>query len=211
LWPLTALISFCLIGYPHGVPGRLLAYTSILSCRSEAEGRTVGIAWRDSPQELAGLLRRHGMDPDRVDNVQAAWEAFCDFLAVPVDGLEQDPDSDVDGFIVQWGRYSWHHKLPSLNFTRQFAVDARTFWTGTAWYQPEYWQLGLDLVFPDVPALADLDQLNVHNTGFDFSPIGPERDHAITEAEWELRQYPTLQALWTSTPLRSAVTLDRAD
>jgi hypothetical protein len=171
----------------------------------------VGIAWRDAPRELAGLLRRRGLEPDRVDNVRAAWEAFCDFLALSVDGLEQEPDSDADGFIVEWGRYSWHDKLPSLTFTRQFAVDVRASWTETEWYQPEYWQVGLDLVFADAPALADLDRLNVQDTGFDFSPPGPERDQAIAEAEWELRHYPTLQALWSSTPLRSIVTLDQAD
>jgi hypothetical protein len=171
----------------------------------------VSIAWRDSPEELAKLLRRHGLTPDRVDNVEAAWKAFREFLAQPVDGLEPGPDSDVDGFIVQWGRHSWHDRFPSLSFTRQFAVDVRDTWTETDWYQPEYWQVSLDLVFPDTPALADLAQLSVQNTGFDFSPRGSERDHAIGEAEWELQHYPTLQALWASTPLRSAVTLDRAD
>jgi hypothetical protein len=146
-----------------------------------------------------------------VDNVEIAWKAFCEFLAQPVDGLEPGPDSDADGFIVQWGRYSWHDRLPSLSFTRQFAVDVRATWTETDWYQPEYWQLSLDLVFPDAPTLADLDQLNVQDTGFDFSPPGPERDRAISEAEWEIRHYPTLQALWASTPQRSTVTLDQAD
>jgi hypothetical protein len=67
------------------------------------------------------------------------------------------------------------------------------------------------MVFPDAPALADLDRLNVQDTGFDFSPPGPERDHALSEAEREIRLYPTLQALWASVPLRSSVTLDRAD
>jgi len=170
----------------------------------------VGIVWRDAPEVLAGLLRRHGLDPDRVDNVDVAWKAFCEFLAQGFDGLEPGPDSDADGFIVQWGRYSWHDRLPSLGFTRQFAVDVRATWTETDWYQPEYWQVSLDLVFPDLPALADLDQLNVQSTGYDFSPPGPERDHAISEAEWEIRHYPTLQALWASAPLRSTVTLDQA-
>jgi hypothetical protein len=119
--------------------------------------------------------------------------------------------SDADGFIVQWGRYSWHDRLPSLSFTRQFAVDVRATWTEPDWYQPEYWQVSLDLVFPESPALGDLDQLNVQDTGFDFSPLGPERDHAISEAEWEIQHYETLQALWTSTPLRSTVALDQAD
>jgi hypothetical protein len=160
----------------------------------------VGIAWRDSPEVLVGRLRQHGLAADRVDNVDMAWKAFCEFLAQPVDGLEPEPDSDADGFIVQWGRYSWHDRLPSLSFTRQFAVDVRGTWTETDWYQPEYSQVSLHLVFPDAPTFADLDQLNVQDTGFDFSPPGPERDRAISEAEWEIRHYPTLQALWASTP-----------
>jgi hypothetical protein len=171
----------------------------------------VGIAWRDSPESLVGLLRLHGLVPERVDNVEAAWKAFCEFLAQPVEGLESAPDSDSDGFIVQWGRYGWNDRLPGLSFTRQFAVDVRATWTETDWYQPEYWQVSLEMVFPDAPALADLDQLNVQDTGFDFSPPGPDRDHAIDEAEWEVNLYPTLQALWASVPLRSTVTLDRAN
>jgi hypothetical protein len=159
---------------------------------------------------LASALRRHGLTPERVSNVDTAWKAFLAFLAEPVDGLEPGPDSDADGFIVQWGRYSWHDHLPSLSFTRQFAVDVRDAWTESDWYQPEYWQVSLDMVFADSPALADLDQLDQQDTGHDFSPPGPERDHAIAEAEWAIRNYPTLQALWASTPLRSAITLDRA-
>lgn len=171
----------------------------------------MGIAWRESPEVLVGLLRRHGLARDRVDDIDKAWRAFCEFLAQPVDGLEPGPDSDADGFIVQWGRYSWHDRLPSLSFTRQFAVDVRATWTETDWYQPEYWQVTLEMVFLDAPTLADLDQLNVQDTGFDFSPPGPERDRAVTEAEREIRLYPTLQALWASTPQRSTVTIDQAD
>ncbi|MEU4338088.1 hypothetical protein AB0F59_26110 [Micromonospora lupini] len=171
----------------------------------------MGIAWREAPDELVGLLRQHGLTPDRVDNVETAWKAFREFLGQRVDGLEPGPDSDADGFIVQWGRYSWHDRLPSLSFTRQFAVDVRGTWTETDWYQPEIWQVSLELVFPDAPALADLDRLNVQDTGFDFSPRGPERNHATAEAESQVQHHPTLQALWASTPVHSAVTLDRAD
>ena len=171
----------------------------------------MGIAWRDSAEELAGLLRRHGLDPDRVDTVETAWQAFCAFLAQSVEGLEPGPDSDADGFIVQWGRYSWHDGLPSLSFTRQLAVDVRDSWTETDWYQPEYWQVSLDLVFADTPALADLDQLEAHSTGFDFSPPGPERDRAVSAAAEEIQRHGALRELWASRPVRSTITLDCAD
>ena len=49
--------------------------------------------------------------------------------------------------------------MPRLTFTRQFAVDVRADWTEMEWYQPEYWQVSLDMVFPDQPVLADLDRL----------------------------------------------------
>ena len=71
----------------------------------------MAIAWRDSPEQLVVLLGRHGPVADRVDDVGPAWTAFREFLAAPVDGPEPGPDSDADGFIVQWGRYSWHDRL----------------------------------------------------------------------------------------------------
>jgi hypothetical protein len=175
------------------------------------EGVQVGVGWRDSPEVLARLLREHGQDPHQVSDVEAAWQAFCSFLACPIDGLEPGPDRDADGFAVQWGRYGWTDRRPSLTFTRHMAVDVRASWTESDWYQPEYWQLNLELVFDDVPALADVDELEVSNTGFDFTPPGPGRNHAFREVEWEIQQYPTLQALWASTPVRSSLDLDRAD
>ena len=151
----------------------------------------MGVGWRDSPEVLARLLRERGQDPDQVTNVEAAWQAFRSFLGYPIEGLEPDPDSDADGFIVQWGRYyGSDHRHPSLTFTRQFAVDVSATWTESDWYQPEYWQVNLDLAFDDAPALADVDQLEVTDTGFDFSPPGPGRDHAFREVEWEIQQYP---------------------
>ncbi|MDR7327342.1 MULTISPECIES: hypothetical protein [Catenuloplanes] len=161
--------------------------------------------WRETPAELAGRLRWHGVDPGRVHDVPAAWKGFRAFLAVAVDGLE--PGADADGFIVQWGRHDWHDDLPGLNFTRQLAVDVR----GDGGCQPEYWHVRLDMVFADAPALADLDRLPVQDTGFDLSPCGPGRERALAEAEWEVRHYPVLRALWRSAPVRSAVTLERAD
>lgn len=170
----------------------------------------MGTGWRDSPEVLARLLREHGQDPSQVTSVEAAWQAFRSFLASPVDGLEPDPQRDADGFIVQWGRYVWDDVRPSLTFTRQMAVNVRATWTESDWYQPEYWQVNLELIFDDAPALADIDQLEVTSTGFDFSPPGPEQDRAFREVGWEIRQYPTLQALWVSTPVHSSLSLENA-
>jgi hypothetical protein len=171
----------------------------------------VGVAWRDSHEVLARLLRELGQDPDRVTSVEATWQAFRSFLAHPVDGLEPDPDCDADGFVVQWGRYGWQDRRPSLTFTRQFAVDVRATWPEPGWYQPEYWQVNLELVFDDVPALADIGELEVADSGFDFSPPGPEQDRALSDVEWEIQQYPALRALWASTPAVSSITVDQAD
>jgi hypothetical protein len=67
------------------------------------------------------------------------------------------------------------------------------------------------MVFPDQPALADLGQLNTQDSGIYYERPGPAMDAALREVLWELEQYPTLQALWASTPLRSAVDLERSD
>jgi hypothetical protein len=86
------------------------------------------------------LLRAHGQDPEQVTSVEAAWQAFRSFLAAPIDGLEPGPDSDADGFIVQWGRYGWNDKRPSLTFTRQMAVAVEATCTESDSYQPELWR-----------------------------------------------------------------------
>lgn len=171
----------------------------------------MGVGWRDSREVLARLLREHGQDPDRVTNVEAAWQAFRSFLANRIDGLEPGPDSDADGFIVQWGRYGWNDRRPSLSFTRQMAVDVRAAGTESDWDQAELWQVNLELVFDDAPALAGVGQLEIADTGFDFSPPGPEQDRAFREVEREIQQYPTLRALWASTPVCSTLDLDDAD
>src|SRR6476661_4955882 len=117
----------------------------------------MGTGWRDSPEVLTRLLREHGQDPSHVTSVEASWQAFRSFLASPVDGLEPDPQRDADGFIVQWGRYVWDDMRPSLTFTRQMAVNVKATWTESDWYQPEYWQVTLELIFDDAPALAGID------------------------------------------------------
>jgi hypothetical protein len=81
----------------------------------------------------------------------------------------------------------------------------------TDWYQPKYWQVSLVMVFPDQPALADLDRLNTQDSGFYFQSPRAGMEDALREVLWEFDQHPTLQALWASAPLRSAVDLERAD
>ncbi|MEU4428752.1 hypothetical protein AB0F81_49770 [Actinoplanes sp. NPDC024001] len=169
----------------------------------------MGFLWRDAAQMLAGRLRRYGVDPGHVHDVAVAWQAFTEFLALPVDGLEP-VENDADGFMVQWGRYSWNDRLPGLSFTRQFAVDVRDAWAGKDWYQPEIWQVSLDMVFPDTPELAQFGRPGPADTGLDFSAPGPERDRAVRAVEQRLTQDPTLRAAWASRPARSSVTLDEA-
>jgi hypothetical protein len=169
------------------------------------------VGWRGSRDTLARLLRERGQDPDRVTDVATAWQAFRSFLDYRIDGLEPNQASDPDGFIVQWGCYSWNDKLPSLAFTRLFAVDVRATWTEPDWYQPEQWEVNLELVFGEAPALADIGRLRPANTGFDFSSPGPERDNAIREVEQKLARYPALQSLWTGRPSRSRLTFSCVD
>ena len=51
----------------------------------------------------------------------------------------------------------------------------------------------------------------MQDTGFDFSPPGPEQDHAVREVEAVIQQYSTLHALWARAPVRSSLYLDNAD
>ncbi|MBU2665853.1 hypothetical protein KOI35_20285 [Actinoplanes bogorensis] len=170
----------------------------------------MGTPWRDAAETFADLLRGRGVDAGHVHDVAAAWQAFTEFLALAVDGLEP-VEEDADGFLVQWGRYSWDDRLPSLSFTRQFAVDVRDAWADQDWYQPEIWQVSLDMVFADTPELAQLGRPAAADTGFDFSPPGPERDHALRAVEKRLAQHPALRAAWASSPARSSLTLFAAD
>ncbi|MEV4131584.1 hypothetical protein AB0J72_05405 [Dactylosporangium sp. NPDC049742] len=60
----------------------------------------MGVLWRAAGESLDQSLREHGLDPAGIDTVEAAWRAFCAFLRVEIDGLDPEPDSDADGFIV---------------------------------------------------------------------------------------------------------------
>jgi hypothetical protein len=47
------------------------------------------IPWRSSAEVFAQILRRHGVDPNAVANIETAWRAFGEFLQVEVDGIDQ--------------------------------------------------------------------------------------------------------------------------
>jgi hypothetical protein len=148
----------------------------------------MGFNWQSGVQTLSEILREHRVEPDRVTDVEAAWRAFGQFLQLQADGIES-PD---DGFIVQWGRYSWNDDKPSLSFTRQLAVpDAE---------DPDYvgpWQLDLALCF-DEPGL---ERLGSADTGFQFTPIGPERAAALTAMRTDLHRDPLLRTIWQTKPI----------
>jgi hypothetical protein len=167
----------------------------------------VPVPWQSSADVFGQILRRHGVEPDAVGDVDVAWTAFVEFLQVEVDGIVSG-DGDVDGFLVQWGCWPWNGNRPSLSFTRQLAIpDA----DDPEW-QPSYWQVELQLTFRDEPDLAGLDELNESSTGFSFDPIGTARTAELAATrEHYLRLYPQLQAIWRAVPIESELTLYQAD
>jgi hypothetical protein len=166
------------------------------------------IYWRSGAEVFGRQLREHGLEPDAVTDVEAAWEAFEEFLQTPVDGIVSGDDADADGFIVQWGSWSWNDKRPSLSFTRQLAIpDA----DDPEW-QPSYWHVELEMTFQEEPGLAGLDELNESSSGFSFDPIGPARSaEVVALRDHYLGLYPQLQVLWHATPVSSKLSLFQAD
>ena len=162
------------------------------------------IAWRSSADTFAAILRSHGAEPDAVRDVETAWRAFGEFLQVEVDGVDPDPDADADGFILQWGRYSWHDERLSLSLTRHLAVTADDP------EYPEFWQVELTMCFADEPDLIGLETLEIQDTDFAFEPIGPQRTAALDGARAETQRYPQLRAVWRATPVSSSLSFDNA-
>jgi hypothetical protein len=162
------------------------------------------IPWQSSAELFGRLLRTHGIEPDAVTDVEAAWAVFVDFVQTWVDGMVSGEDADADGFIVQWGCWPWSDGRPSLSFTRQLAVpDA----DDPDW-QPSYWHVELQMVFSNELGFAGLDELNESDTGFSFDPIGPARRAELaTLHDHYLAVYPELQAVWRTTPAASGLSL----
>ncbi|WP_433116893.1 hypothetical protein [Micromonospora sp. CA-246542] len=163
--------------------------------------------WRTSPDVFAQILRRHGFEPESVTDVEAAWCAFVEFMQVEIDGVDPTPDSDADGFIVQWGRYSWNEGRPSLTFTRQLAIADIGDRDDPHW-QPELWQIDLEMVFDDEADLIGLDQIDAHDTGFRFPPVGPLRAAALTDARAQAHRYAPVRSAWIAVPASSGLSFE---
>lgn len=166
------------------------------------------ISWRAGAEAFGQILREHGLDPDAIADVIVAWTAFEEFVQLEVDGIVSTDESDADGFIVQWGRWSWNGNRPSLSFTRQLAVPD----PDDLFLQPSYWHVELEMTFQDEPSLAGLGELNESSTGFSFEPIGPERTAELAAIHTHyLGLYPELRALWRATPISSELAMYQAD
>jgi hypothetical protein len=166
------------------------------------------IPWRSSADTFARILRQRGVEPVAVRDVEAAWDAFGEFLQIEIEGIE-GPENDGDGFIVQWGRWGWNDDQPALSFGRQLAVTEVGERDGP-YGQPEYWQVELQLIFGEDPAWADLDSLGHQDTGFDFDEVGSPRTVALGRIRRFIESYPHLAAIWRAEPIRSDLTLERA-
>ncbi|MFF4843703.1 hypothetical protein [Streptomyces collinus] len=157
---------------------------------------------------FARILRRRAVEPDAVRDVDAAWDAFGEFLQIEVEGIER-AENDGDGFIVEWGKWDWCDDQPSLSFGRLFAVNDAGDRDDPDW-QPEYWKVELQLIFAEDPAWADLDSLGHQDTGFDYDETGAPRIAALGEMHRFIESYPQLAAMWRAEPTRSGLTLERA-
>jgi hypothetical protein len=167
----------------------------------------VSIHWRASPDALSHALRQHGAEPDAVTDVGTAWRSFGEFLQIAIDGIDMGPDSDADGFIVQWGRYTWNERRPSLSFTRQLAVTEGVDKTDPNW-QPELWQVDLSMVFDVNSDLTGLDSLEIQDTGFSFAPIGSARAAALARTWFQIQQYAPLRMAWSLTPAETKLSFE---
>ncbi|MEU2620900.1 hypothetical protein ABZ642_22650 [Streptomyces sp. NPDC007157] len=157
---------------------------------------------------FARILKQRAIEPDAVRDVDAAWDAFGEFLQIEVQGIERT-ENDGDGFIVEWGRWGWNDDQPSLSFGRLLAVNDASDRDDPDW-QPEYWKVELQLIFAEDPAWADIDSLGHQDTGFDYDEIGAPRTAALGEMRRFIESYPQLAAMWRAEPTRSGLALEQA-
>jgi hypothetical protein len=166
------------------------------------------IPWRSSAEVFAQILRRHGVEPDAVRDVDAAWDAFGEFLQIEIGGIE-GRENDGDGFIAEWGRWGWNDDRPALSFGRLLAVSDAGERDDPYW-QPEYWKVELQLCFAEDPAWADLDSVGFHDSGFDYDEIGAPRTAALGAMRRFIECYAQLAAMWRAEPTLSHLSLEQA-
>jgi hypothetical protein len=159
------------------------------------------VDWRASPDLLASILRQHGQEPDTVTDTMAAWAAFAEFAQTKVTGIDTRPGFDSDGFILQWGRWSWNDRRPSMSFTRQVAVPCTDDqFDGFV----ELWQIELVLFYEDSAVLGSHSE---QSTGFYFPNGEEEWQTALMVAQ----DFPPFQVVAKTAPVISSLTLERAD
>ena len=165
--------------------------------------------WKSSAELFAQIIRRHGAEPDAVTDVSTAWNAFQDFAQVELDGVE--PGEDGERCIIQWGCWDWNDHRPALVFTRTLAVNDHEGDRDDEYWQPQYWNVEIELLFADDPAWADLEDMAWRSSEVYYAPVGPERTASLAEAADFAKSLPQIQALWNATPTSSRLIVDRAD
>ncbi|MFR9777205.1 hypothetical protein ACL02O_14225 [Micromonospora sp. MS34] len=140
-------------------------------------------------------------------DVEAAWGAFAEFLQLDIDGVDPTPGSDADGFIIQWGRRTWSDNRLILTFTRQLAITDIGDHEDPYW-QPELWQLDLEMTFDNEVDLFGLDRLDLHDTGFKFAPTGPLRAAALADIWATAQRRAPVRAVWIATPASSGLSFE---
>jgi hypothetical protein len=79
--------------------------------------------WRSSAALFERILEQHGEKAEAVSDMDAAWAASQEFVQTPLEGVEPTED-DGDGFIVEWGCWSWNGGAPAISLGRHLgAVD----------------------------------------------------------------------------------------
>ncbi|MFD0733104.1 hypothetical protein [Planotetraspora mira] len=76
------------------------------------------------------------------------------------------------------------------------------------YWQPELWQLDLEMAFNDEPDLLGLHRLDIRNTGFRFEPIGAPRAAELAEMRADMQRYAPLQAVLSAIPASSQLSFE---
>jgi len=154
------------------------------------------------------LLRARGQDPAAVTDTAEAWAAFQEFLHAELEGIYRpSEDWDSDGFIVEWGRYSWNQHRQSLSFSRLIAVEGEhdDIEDSDEHWQPEYWQVSLELIFDD--SVEVRDEFESATGHYFFNGVQDLRAGLTDVSE----TCGPLNTALTLTPIASSVTFDRVD